>query len=115
VTEPVGPSGFTGPVHTPHTAEAGSKVDAMGLDKYRQVVGKSYSPTKAQQAKVFGIFFACVALLFIGGKLLTDQLDKPPESNPAKAPWATQDAPEGGAVTIPTEATEPTPQTIKKR
>lgn len=83
----------------------GTSTDAMGLDKYRQVIGKTYGPTKRQQVRVFAIFFACVAVALVGGKLLADQLDKPPESNPAVAPWAVPDAPQR-AVTIPTEPKE---------
>jgi hypothetical protein len=93
-------------------ADGPSRTDAMGLDKYRKVVGKSYGPTKQRQAAVFGIFFLCVGIALLGGKLLADQLDKPPESNPDKAPWSVSDAPQR-PVTIPQEPTrrafDPTP------
>ncbi len=71
-----------------------SPVDAMGLDKHREVRGRSYGPSKARQAAVFGIFFACVAALLIGGKLLADKLDEAPNSNPDKAPWSKSSAPQ---------------------
>jgi hypothetical protein len=107
VTEPVGPSGYTGPVHKPHIATGGSKVDAMGLDKYRHVVGKQYGLTKAQQAKRYGIFVASVIVLFIIAAIVAGQLDKPPESNADVAPWAAPDKPEQQApVTVPEEPIE---------
>jgi hypothetical protein len=99
------PSGVpepSSPVHTPHAAEMPEHTDAMGLDKYRKVVGKTYGPTRQRQIRVFATFFACLGLALLGGKLLADQLDKPPDSNPAVAPWSAPDAPKR-AVTIPTE------------
>jgi hypothetical protein len=75
-----------------HEAHEPTKVDAMGLDKHRQVVGGSYRPSMLRQAARFGIFFAVVGALFYGGKLLADDLDKPPASNPDKAVWSAPDA-----------------------
>ncbi len=69
-----------------------SQVDAMGLDKRRTVVGGSYSPSLAKQATLYGIFVAVLLGLVIGGKILVDDLDAPPEVNEAKAPWAQADA-----------------------
>jgi hypothetical protein len=95
-------------VHKPHIAEGGSKVDAMGLDKYRQIVGKEYGLTTAQQAKRYGIFLASVVILFIVASLIAGQLDKPPASNPDVAPWSAPDTAKGtkgGSVTIPAEPT----------
>ena len=71
-----------------------SDVDAMGLDKRREVVGGSYSPSFARQATLYGIFLVVVIALGVGFKLLADELDKPPETNPDVAPWAQEDAPQ---------------------
>ena len=65
-----------------------SDVDAMGLDKRRQVGGKRYGASPAKQAVVYGGALAVIAALVIGGKLLADELDKPPEVQETKAPWA---------------------------
>jgi hypothetical protein len=70
-----------------------SDVDAMGLDKRREVVGQSYAPSFARQAAMYGIFLAVVAALVIGGKLLADELDQPPDEIKAEAPWAGTDEP----------------------
>jgi hypothetical protein len=70
-----------------------SEVDAMGLDKRREVVGKSYGPSVARQASMYGIFLAVVAALVIGGKLLADELDQPPDEIKAEAPWTGTDEP----------------------
>jgi hypothetical protein len=71
-----------------------SKVDAMGLDKYRQVAGGTYGPTRTRVIMRFVVFFAVVALLFVGLLFLVDELDQPPASNPAEAPWSAPDAPQ---------------------
>jgi hypothetical protein len=66
-----------------------SDVDAMGHDKRRAVVGKTYGPTKARQLTLYGIFLAVVAALVIGGILLINALDTPVGKNvPNSAPWA---------------------------
>ena len=65
-----------------------SDVDAMGLDKRRAVVGGSYSPSFAKQATLYGSALAIIAALFIGGKLLIDELDQPPDEQETSAPWA---------------------------
>jgi hypothetical protein len=70
-----------------------SEVDAMGLDKRREVVGKSYGPSVARQASMYGIFLAVVAALVIGGKLLAEELDQPPDEIKAQAPWTGTDEP----------------------
>lgn len=91
-------------VTEPEPAAAGvhhmgrSEVDAMGKSKRREVIGHSYGPTRARQLAVFGIFFACVAVLFIGGSKLVSKLDEPPKSNPAKAPWAQPGTPQTPSV-----------------
>jgi hypothetical protein len=67
-------------------------LDAMGLDKRRGVVGEKYGASFAQQATVYGVFLAVVVALVIGGKLAVDELDKGPEVNEDRAPWAQDDA-----------------------
>jgi hypothetical protein len=70
-----------------------SEVDAMGLDKRREVVGKSYAPSFGRQATMYGIFLAVLAVLVIGGKLLADELDKPPDPVEDQAVWTGNDEP----------------------
>lgn len=74
-------------------ATRASDVDAMGLDKRRQVTGGSYGPSFARQATLYGAFVAIVIALAFGFKLLADELDQPPETNPAQAPWTGNDRP----------------------
>jgi hypothetical protein len=71
-----------------------SDVDAMGLDKRREVVGGSYGPSVARQATLYGIFVAVVVALGIGFKLLADELDEPPNNTRDTAPWANPGAPQ---------------------
>lgn len=65
-----------------------SDVDAMGLDKRRQVQGKRYGASPAKQLAVYGGFLVLLAGLLVGGKLLTDELDTAPETRTKIAPWA---------------------------
>lgn len=94
-------AGITAPSIGPHTKlehvppeerldmEKISDVDAMGLDKRRQVQGKRYGASPAKQAAVYGGALAVIAGLLIAGKILTDELDKaPPEGEVPPAPWA---------------------------
>lgn len=74
-------------------ASKASDVDAMGLDKHRQVTGGSYGPSFARQATMYGIAVAVVVALAIGFKLLADELDQPPETNRDLAPWSGTDRP----------------------
>ena len=69
-----------------------STVDAMGLDKRRQVIGQGYGPSVARQVTVYGVFLAVVAALTIGFLLLAKELDKAPANNPDEAPWSQQGA-----------------------
>jgi hypothetical protein len=71
-----------------------NRTDAMGLDKRRQVVGQSYGPSVAKQATLYGLFLVVLVALVIGGKLLTDELDQPPEKQEDVAPWSAPDAPQ---------------------
>ena len=65
-----------------------SQVDAMGQEKRRQVVGKTYGPTFARQAAIYGIFLLVVVALAFGIKLAVDHFDQPPNHFKAEAPWA---------------------------
>lgn len=70
----------------------GVELDAMGHDKRRAVIGKSYGPSARQQLTVYGTFFLVVTVLAIGFYFLAKELDKAPDTNPAKAPWSAPDA-----------------------
>jgi|GEM_PF-3554962 len=59
-----------------------SNVDAMGQDKRREVVGKTYGATKQRQLAYYGIFVVFVVVLYIGASFAVSQLDKAP-SNPS--------------------------------
>ena len=71
-----------------------STVDAMGQDKRRSVIGHSYTASKARQLAYYGIFIAVVILLYIGGSIAVDQLDKAPKNNPDQAPWSKANSPQ---------------------
>ncbi|HYU62119.1 MAG TPA: hypothetical protein VEK39_15295 [Solirubrobacterales bacterium] len=71
-----------------------STVDAMGQEKRRGVTGQTYGPTRQRVIMSFVVFFAIVGVVFIGLLFLVDQLDQPPDSNPAQAPWSAPDAPQ---------------------
>lgn len=61
--------------------------DAMGLDKRREVVGKSYGASFLRQLTLYGIFVFVTACILFGLKTLADKLDEPPAKIEAKAPW----------------------------
>jgi len=65
-----------------------SDVDAMGLDKRREVVGGSYGPSFGKQATLYGGAIAIFAIIVIGFILLAGQLDKAPETSEDEAPWS---------------------------
>jgi hypothetical protein len=69
-----------------------SDVDAMGHDKRRQVVGKTYGPTIARQALLYIAFIIVVVAIGFGVKLLVDHYDQPPKHFAAEAPWAQKGA-----------------------
>jgi hypothetical protein len=74
-----------------HEKHEPADVDAMGLDKRREVVGQSYGPSVDRQAAIYGIFLAVLAALVIGGKLLADELDRPPAEVKDQAAWTGND------------------------
>ena len=91
VAPSVGPhSTFTRRHHEDHQV---SDVDAMGFDKRREVVGKSYGPSFGRQATMYGIFLAVLAALVFGGKLLADELDQPPAEVEDEAVWTGNEIP----------------------
>jgi len=77
-----------------HNRPVPSDVDALGLEKRRQVRGGTYGPTRARIAARFAIIIAAVVALAFGAKIAVDELDQPPKSNPDEAPWAQPDAPQ---------------------
>ena len=68
-----------------------SDVDAMGLDKRREVIGGSYSASFARQVTMYAIVIAVVVGAGIGIKLLADDLDQPPAKVADQAPWTGTD------------------------
>lgn len=70
-----------------------SDVDAMGLDKRREVVGHSYSAPLSKQILLYGVFLAVLAGLIFGGKLLIDEADAPPKEYKDEAPWVGNERP----------------------
>ena len=66
----------------------------MGKDKRREVIGHSYGPSRRSQLLVLGGVLGTFAVLIVGGKLLADSADKPPATNPDRAPWSKPDAPQ---------------------
>ena len=97
---------FTAPSAGPHThfekrkpldrlnLDQISGEDAMGQDKRRTVVGKSYGPSRTRVFATFATFFAVVAALAVGFYFLAQELDAAPEENPDVAPWSAADAPQ---------------------
>lgn len=69
------------------------KVDAMGHDKRRTVVGQSYGPSKTRQATVWLGSVAVLLALFIGATIAVNELDNPPAQDPDTAPWRDTDVP----------------------
>jgi hypothetical protein len=69
-----------------------STEDAMGRDKRRAIKGERYGPSRTRVIMSFVVFFAIVALIFVGLLFAVDRLDQAPETVEAKAPWAAEDA-----------------------
>ena len=66
-----------------------SEVDAMGMDKRRQVVGRGYGPSRARQLLLYGAFLLAAAALVVGGIFLVGSLDTGVGKHvPNSAPWS---------------------------
>jgi hypothetical protein len=78
-----------------------SDVDAMGLDKRRQVGGQRYGASPAKQLAIYGGALAVIIALVIGAKLLTDELDQPPAVQEDSAPWAEGEQKEPAPIDFP--------------
>ena len=70
-----------------------SDIDAMGLDKRREVIGGSYGPSIARQATMYGLFLLVVVAIAFGFKLAVDEFDQPPEQYKDEAPWTNSQRP----------------------
>jgi hypothetical protein len=68
-----------------------SDVDALGLDKRRQVIGGQYSATVTRQVVTWVIAAAVIIGGAFGLKKLADDLDKPPAKVADQAPWTGSD------------------------
>jgi hypothetical protein len=82
---------------SPEDPETGLRevdLDAMGHDKRRQVVGKSYGASAGKQVAVYAIFVAAVIGLAIGAKALIDHFDTGHTPKTPEAPWAQPGAPQ---------------------
>jgi hypothetical protein len=74
-----------------------SDVDAMGMDKRRQVIGNVGGPSRRSQFLFFGSV-AAIAILLIGGWFLAVSiLDQPKDEYPDKAPWSSPEAPQNSS------------------
>jgi hypothetical protein len=82
------------PSQDPEQSHVPSRVDAMGRDKRRQVIGHAYAPTRTRQLTYYGIFVAIIVALFVGAKIAVDELDKAPENIEQTAPWSQDNAPQ---------------------
>ena len=82
------------PSSDPEQPHAPSRVDAMGRDKRRQVIGHAYAPTRGRQLTYYGIFVAIIIVLVVGAKIAVDELDKAPENIENTAPWSQENAPQ---------------------
>ena len=71
-----------------------SNVDAMGLDKRREVVGGQYGASATKQIALYGTALAIIVALVVGFIILAGELDKPPKTTSDEAPWSNPDAPQ---------------------
>ena len=81
-------------VHHAHAEQEPSDVDAMGLEKRRQVVGGRYGASLARQATLYGAAVAITVAAVVGFILLAGELDKAPDAYEDQAPWSNVDAPQ---------------------
>jgi hypothetical protein len=68
-----------------------SDLDAMGLEKRRQVIGGHYSATLTRQIVTYVIAVAVIIGAAFGLKKLADNLDEPPSKVEDQAPWTGSD------------------------
>jgi hypothetical protein len=68
-----------------------SDLDAMGLEKRRQVVGGQYSASLTRQIVTYAIVVAVVIGAAFGLKALAHNLDQPPAKVADQAPWTGSD------------------------
>ncbi len=68
-----------------------SDLDAMGLEKRRQVIGGRYSASLTRQIVTYVIVVVVVIAGAFGLKTLADDLDKPPAKVEDQAPWTGSD------------------------
>jgi hypothetical protein len=68
-----------------------SDLDAMGLEKRRQVVGGRYSASLTRQIVTYLIVVVVIIAGAFGLKKLADDLDKPPAKVEDQAPWTGSD------------------------
>ena len=64
-----------------------SDVDAMGLDKRREVIGGRYGASFKRQLMIYAIVVVGVIGVGIGLKALADHLDQPSAHVADQAPW----------------------------
>jgi hypothetical protein len=75
-------------------AHEASKVDAMGQDKRREVVGHSYGPSRKSQIAFFVAIAAIVVVVIGGYAMAIAAFDQPEDEYPAKSPWSAVNAPQ---------------------
>ena len=68
-----------------------SDIDAMGLDKRREVVGGRYSASLTRQIVTYAIVVVVASAAAFGLKMLADDLDQPPAKVADEAPWTGND------------------------
>ncbi|MDX6581264.1 MAG: hypothetical protein QOI10_448 [Solirubrobacterales bacterium] len=68
-----------------------SDLDAMGLEKRRQVIGGRYSASVTRQIVTYVIVVGVILGAGFGLKKLADDLDKPPAKVADQAPWTGSD------------------------
>ncbi len=65
-----------------------SDVDAMGLDKRREVIGGKYGPGIGKQVRLYGGVLIVIVALVIGFIVLVGQFDRSEANYEDQAPWS---------------------------
>lgn len=65
-----------------------SEIDAMGKDKRRQVIGKTYGPTVRKQLTLYGIAVALIVLAVVGSLTIVRTIDNEEKPLEDTAPWS---------------------------